>query len=574
MATGGQINTDILSDEIIPCKICKNEGKNIDGEKFCIECQDYFCVKCVQVHSQMPECAGHKVLDISLVKSGTRKGLPRAPEERCDRHSHKHIDMYCQNHDKVGCTTCVAVDHRSCQDIFYIPEYIQNKAHQASSTEIQTKLKEISKTLADQVTNFKQDRQRLLKRKAELLDDIRKFRHQINDKLDKLEKNSLYEIENKVKCLEDKIEDNLKKLQANLAWVTSANDKLASQNTNQAEVFVHVKVGEDAANVANKCIEDNKSMSTGENIEFQPDKTIITQLKQYKALGTLSGKATQTPNTLFQIKGKESYCITAMLDKEDSNFISVCCLKDDTIILADENNKKLKRFHSNNYTVSDHSLPGAPWQVCSVNTTQVAVTIPCEKKVHLISVEGQMYTTNKINTYFSCSGLAYTNDNLYVSSDNTAEVCIYTLSGRMLKQLKMKELPFLGHVGGLDLFENESELFSLQNLAVSKDAARIYVTDTYCGLVVLDNNGKVVKIFIDRKLQWANCCYVTEVGSVLVSGGSSNNVLQFTSDGELLGEVLKDDSEKGKIASVCCNQQMSKLYVSRYGKNNIEVYDI
>jgi hypothetical protein len=36
----------------------------------------------------------------------------RAPAKRCDRHSHEPIDMYCQKHDKVGCSTCMTEDHR------------------------------------------------------------------------------------------------------------------------------------------------------------------------------------------------------------------------------------------------------------------------------------------------------------------------------------------------------------------------------------------------------------------------------------------------------------------------------
>ncbi|XP_060561320.1 E3 ubiquitin-protein ligase Midline-1-like [Ruditapes philippinarum] len=554
MATGGQINTNKLSDETfdVLCTICKNKGKNTEGVKFCVDCKDYFCIECVQVHSQVPLCAGHRVLDKSQVTSRISKGQPRAPEERCDRHSHKHIDMYCQNHDRVGCSTCMAVDHRSCPDTVYIPEFIQNNTYQSALTEIQTKLKEISKTLAEQIANFKQDNQRLLKRKAELLDDIRKYRQQINDQLDKLERDFVDQLENMVKQLEDKIEDNLKKLQANMAKVTSANDKLASPNTNQAEVFVHVKIGEDAADVADKFIEDNKSKSTGDDIKFQPDITILTQLKRY-AFGTLTKEATKTPDTLFQIKGKESYCITAMFDKEVSNFISTCCLKDGTRILADREYKKLKRFYNNNYTVTDYCLPAAPWQVCSINTTQVAVTLPSQKEVHFISVEGQMTTTNKINTDFECVGLAYTNDNLYVS-DHTTNVYIYNLSGMKLSQLRIILRRSL-------LSPVRNQLCNITSLAVSKDATRIYVADRDCGLIVLDNKGTVITKFNGKKLQRANCCHVTEVGSVLVSGYSSNNVLQFTCDGELLGEVIKADSEKGEIVSVCCNQQMSKMYV-------------
>jgi hypothetical protein len=39
MATGGQINTDILSDEFVDklCTICKSKSKNTEGVKFCLD---------------------------------------------------------------------------------------------------------------------------------------------------------------------------------------------------------------------------------------------------------------------------------------------------------------------------------------------------------------------------------------------------------------------------------------------------------------------------------------------------------------------------------------------------------
>ncbi|XP_060605730.1 uncharacterized protein LOC132758192 [Ruditapes philippinarum] len=563
MATGRQFDTDILSDEIfdVLCSMCRNEGRNTEGEKYCVDCHDYFCVSCVKVHSKVPLCAGHKVLDKSQVKSGTSKAMPRAPAERCDRHSHKHIDMYCQNHDNVGCSTCMAVDHRLCKDTFYIPEFIQNNTYQVESRDIQTKLKEIAKTLEKQADRFKQDKQRLLKRKAEILADIRKFRQEINDHLDKLEKSSIDEIESKVKCLEDKIEDSLKQLQANKSRIRSANDKLASTNTSHSEVFVYVKMGEDAANVANKYMEHVKIKSTVEDIEFQPDRTILTQLEQKKTVGTLSEKPKKTAGNLFQIKENKLYNVKVKSDENDCVIESACCMEDGTIILADYNNKKLKRLNRYNYTVTDYcDLPGQPWQMCMINNTQVAVTIPSKKEVHFISLERKMKKTNNINTDYKCFGLTYAYNNLYISDQYTS-VYMFTLLGRKLNQFSKDQS---GH-----------KLFScIGSLAVSKDVTRIYVADYENGLIVLDNNGQVITSFIDKQLRGANCCYLTEAGSVLVSGYFSNNVLQFTCDGELIGEVIKADSLKRKIQTVCCNQQMTKMCISRTIENNIEVFDI
>jgi DNA-binding beta-propeller fold protein YncE len=320
-------------------------------------------------------------------------------------------------------------------------------------------------------------------------------------------------------------------------------------------------MAEDAANVANKYIEDANFNSTVEGIDLQPDRTILTQLQQKKTLGILSEKITKTVVTLFKIKGNQSYNVQVKYDIINCYIHSSCCMEDGTIILADYNNNKLKRLQSYNYTVTDDcDLSSEPHQVCKINNTQVAVTVPSKKEVHFISLERQMKTTNKIKTDFECYGLAYANKNLYIS--NKPSVYMYTLSGRKLKQFSKNQ-------SGHKLFTD------IHSLAVSKDATRIYVADYDNGLIVLDNNGQVITSFKDKQFKGAaTCCYLTEAGSVLVSGEVSNNVLQFTCDGELIGEVIKADSRKKNIESVCCNQQMTKMYISRKRDDNIEVYDI
>jgi hypothetical protein len=74
-------------------------------------------------------------------------------------------------------------------------------------------------------------------------------------------------------------------------------------------------MAEDAANVANNYIEHAKMKSTREDIEFQPDRAILTQLEQKKTLSTLSEKLTKTAGNLYQIKGNQSYNVKVSTDK-------------------------------------------------------------------------------------------------------------------------------------------------------------------------------------------------------------------------------------------------------------------
>ncbi|XP_045198830.2 uncharacterized protein LOC123553148 [Mercenaria mercenaria] len=604
MASGG-INTDILSDETFDllCTVCKRKGRNREAEHFCIDCQDYYCSACVKVHDDIPLLIGHKILDKGQFPLRSSQRRPAQPggqgsspaihlTERCDRHSHYFIDTYCQNHDTVGCATCMTVDHRLCQDVFYVPEFVKSNAS-VSPNEIQKKLQSTDKALTELIENFQRQKQELLKGKADSLQNIRKFRKEINERLDALEKKSIDEIESKLKTLTNEIEKAMSKLQKIGTNVSSARDKLASAGKNLSQTFVYAKRGRQIADDADKSVDEEKAQRREQTVEFTGDQKLISLLEQMTALGGItctsagntqqkvvgkiknihqqdpirpvtkkennaSGKLNQK-DTLLQTRGKNVYSVKIQSDTSDCSIKSACTLEDGTIILSDGDNKKLKRLDSTTYTVTDYcDLPGTPWQVCIIDKQEVAVCLYDKKDIHIISLLGRMRTTRKINTDFECYGLAYAKGNLYISDPGNS-VYIYSISGQKLKQFSKDQ-------SGQSLFSN------IRHLAVSEDGSMIYVVDWDKGLIVLDSNGDVVSTFNGPQLDGGSACYLTRTGSLLVSGFGSHNVLQFGHNGELIGEVHKSD-QSVYYEAVYCDQQMSKLILGSES-NNLEIYDL
>jgi tripartite motif-containing protein 24 len=113
MASGNALDVNFLSDERIDkiCIMCQQKDNNSEAEKFCIDCQDYYCLKCVKVHEKVPYLSDHEILDKDQFLSSWSAYIPMAPTEQCGIHKHKHVDMYCENHDVVGCSTCMTLDH-------------------------------------------------------------------------------------------------------------------------------------------------------------------------------------------------------------------------------------------------------------------------------------------------------------------------------------------------------------------------------------------------------------------------------------------------------------------------------
>ena len=72
--------------------------------KFCAHCEAFYCNDCVEQHNSI--LSHHPIEDV--LSDQVAKELPT---EVCREHM-KTIDLYCKQHDQLGCSTCMALDHR------------------------------------------------------------------------------------------------------------------------------------------------------------------------------------------------------------------------------------------------------------------------------------------------------------------------------------------------------------------------------------------------------------------------------------------------------------------------------
>ncbi|XP_060580309.1 transcription intermediary factor 1-beta-like isoform X2 [Ruditapes philippinarum] len=162
------------------CSPCKRKERNKEADKYCADCHDYYCSDCVKCHDDIPAMSGHKILDKDQVKDGTSGTLPVTPTQRCERHGFKPVDMFCQSRDNVGCSTCMAVDHRSCNDVFYVPEYVLDHDPTSQCDDFQQKMQAVTGEIEFQLQIRQREIKRLFKRKEEEVENIKQFRIDIN----------------------------------------------------------------------------------------------------------------------------------------------------------------------------------------------------------------------------------------------------------------------------------------------------------------------------------------------------------------------------------------------------------
>jgi hypothetical protein len=180
--------------------------------------------------------------------------------------------------------------------------------------------------------------------------------------------------------------------------------------------------------------------------------------------------------------------------------------------------------------------------------------------IDIVTTEGSLKVAREIKTDHNCYGLGYRNGKVYVT-DSKATLFVYNKTGTMLIQVSKDQV-------GDNLF---SDIYSL---TVSRDGERIYVSDLKLGLVVLSKDGELHWGYKTSTLVDAREICETNSGDILVCGYFSNNILQFSPNGEVIGEILTSDDKDGRLQAVCYDRNHMRLIVGRAERDYIEVYDI
>jgi len=112
-----KLSTTLAQGEITCDVCCDDKGKS--GEKvtrkataYCVECRRNMCEQCCGYHQKLRLPGVHKLLEISS-EMGEDELLMMFPENICDKHSDKCLEIYCFDCKMAVCTMCYIKSHNS-----------------------------------------------------------------------------------------------------------------------------------------------------------------------------------------------------------------------------------------------------------------------------------------------------------------------------------------------------------------------------------------------------------------------------------------------------------------------------
>ena len=566
-----QSNSSIKAD--YPCAPCLREKKIMESTNFCKECNEKLCQQCVQFHKKFQVLRSHAIINIAELlavkqaKKAEKKQVPKI-DVRCKDHHGKLIEMYCPEHDDVGCKACMAINHKGCNKSEFVIDKCEGVAHGNEIMEVKRNLHSAKIQVADLKLQRKGDLNRLTQEKVTILNKLSEFRKTINEILDKLET----EIKDKlhIKFTEDSrvIKSDIHMCEGMVAKIEDILEKLRIGP--EPQMFVYMKA--DARNnlrASEKVATSVMGRLGNESVHFTIDEEVRNWFKELTSIGRFDHELGSYTGALvgeFKLLEETDVVKTECVYNGSAVLPDTRTYRGRTVV-TDWKNKRLKLLDKSYKVVAHCDLTSVPYSVCSVDSGQIIVSLRDEKLLQFVAVDYKMRLARRFKIDEFCRGIAYHNEEIYVACGGGAgevkgQLRVYNMTGEIVHVIDED-------IHGKPIFS------SPKDIAINSDGSRIYVSDRYKGVIALSKSGKVKFVFKDHSLKTAFGICTNQKDELFVTGYDSNNVVHIGPNGKILGEVLSCSDGIDKPISMCCHENpTSRLLITTELNNVLRVYEL
>ncbi|KAH3749155.1 hypothetical protein DPMN_183646 [Dreissena polymorpha] len=272
----------------------------------------------------------------------------------------------------------------------------------------------------------------------EQLQKIHETRRKINAALDTIQQKTLNEMKDTLTKLQASWKDDVDKcisLQDELKQLRDAIQDISDKSKLELSFLATWKC-KDKIQHCETFLKMN-SLQDRVSITFQPNSEIVQYLSKLSGLGKID-HSTQTlrvqenPNKVFTVQGKSVHNVKISSDSKACNIGAICVLPEGQVLVADYSYNTIKLLDQQHRVVSHCSVTTAPFDMCQITPSEVAVTLKSE--VQIITVNNRkLVTGRKLQLQHVCYGIACHQEDLYIT-DMTA-LYKYTLSGKQVSKM-------------------------------------------------------------------------------------------------------------------------------------------
>ncbi|XP_053383731.1 E3 ubiquitin-protein ligase TRIM33-like [Mercenaria mercenaria] len=148
----GSVSKSSAEDFDHSCEPCLAIGQYVEAHGFCVDYQEYLCNTCFAYHQRTKASKHHQLLDKGNIDKHTiHSKSSTVCTEKCPIHKNELIKFFCTNHEFLGCTDCITLNHRTCK-IDFIPDKCVGIG---DSNEYRETMRELDRKMKDMDTLIK-----------------------------------------------------------------------------------------------------------------------------------------------------------------------------------------------------------------------------------------------------------------------------------------------------------------------------------------------------------------------------------------------------------------------------------
>ncbi|KAH3852284.1 hypothetical protein DPMN_094787 [Dreissena polymorpha] len=448
--------------------------------------------------------------------------------EKCYQHPDKDIELFCEDHSRLCCLLCQFNDHRSCERVVFVAKkekgFLPTADIETITANIERQLIHVREMMSFRDKNNTSSQESYEKTS----EDIKALRKNFEEMFDKIEKNTMRDLDRKMGELQDTLKSdmaNLSQLDANLKRLNSAvsnqkrkGDPLTFMMEMKYMEIMHIS----------EIILDDLDESNDAAITFECNTEIGSVVGQFLTFGEFFLSKNPSMNTEIYASCRESEEHGIKMSHERvCDIRGICELSNGTLVIADRKNSSIKVLDNNYHVVNCMALSFPPNDICCVSSTKVAVAVNSMNGGQILIINITTKNVTVENTYefkHKCNGII-----------TSSEYSLFITTNTALLHYKMNAaMEFIGTI-----HEDTSSFLTVNKCAKRTNRQKVYVTNyNHNQVLEISRNGTKEVLHVDYDLVNPTGVHVTELGQVLVCNSSSNTVLMI--DGQGHGTVLAD----------------------------------
>ncbi|XP_033757314.1 E3 ubiquitin-protein ligase TRIM7-like [Pecten maximus] len=413
------------------CKPCEKKGTpGTPATIWCKTCKVLFCTTCkVDFHDLIHE--GCEIVDVTGKKENPSRQVTE--QIRCEKHT-KEVDYYCEDHQVLGCSRCITIDHRRCDVVTTTQEYrdkLKTESRLEDRKELLQKAMEAIKLL---VKTFGEKLQILLEDQNSGFDSITELRKQVDLDLDAMQKDLTDKLVSSYKQEKENLDLSIQKCERLMSSIenTVESSETAVQRNDSVNTTLMYQRGQAEIEFYQNLITEIRKSFSSIRIKhvvdpslFRLDKDIPLSLGNVTVVTNIEPlpEGIRSVRPLSECDGKEGckFSIKRPSDRTNCTSLGIVYLPDHHIVLGDYSNNKLKLFKAAGKFEDEVKVEGNPCDMCRVDDHTVAVGNHSIPVMHVFRIESSKLTLTseiKLSNGIQPRAVIYTDDEFVVSSVN------------------------------------------------------------------------------------------------------------------------------------------------------------